>query len=312
MLAQQDKYTNGAPAPSDVFPVWKAIDASGAGLTDGSEYAALPINDGWEAFSQAVMHYASGVQLQNIPTGSIGVPSGTTDSVGLSQMLEALQRSIGNSPGNYTLWGNEDGPNVTKDRVILLGEQGVLVAVYPGLDAANWVGSAGTDNQDRFDEGGKFYRSSDSGGATPDIAGPYIQLPAQPAPTFLKQYSEGSGDFTITGTGWTTVRAVAVPYQTVDGAWRIKFNLVGTVSALSSIDLTFSGILSKNIAGATQAVNARSTGSAPVLSHILANTNIFVIQQDSTHSDFLVSGDIELNAMPSFADDFTYKWGIRY
>ncbi len=52
-------------------------------------------------------------------------------------------------------------------------------------------------------------------------------------PATWKQYSEAAGDFTVTGTlSWVTVRAVAVPYQTTDGAWRIKFNIVGTHSQL--------------------------------------------------------------------------------
>jgi hypothetical protein len=170
-IAQENKYTN----VSGVFPNALMIDASGAGLTDGSEFAALPLNDGWEPFQQAVMSYASGVQKQNIPTGSVGVPNGVADAVGISQMLEALQLAHGIGPGIVRLWFKDDDPSVTGDRVIILAGQGVLIATYPGLDAAVYVGDA--NNATVAAGGGAFYRSSDAGGATPNIAGPYLQLP---------------------------------------------------------------------------------------------------------------------------------------
>lgn len=43
-----------------------------------------------------------------------------------------------------------------------------------------------------------------------DLAGPEIQY-----------------DLTVTGTNWTTTRAVGVPYQTGNGIWRIKLNVGG-------------------------------------------------------------------------------------
>ncbi len=171
MLAQQNKYTN----VSGTFPNALMIDASGAGLTDGSEFAALPLNDGWEPFSQAVMSYASGVQLQNIPTGSVGVPNGVADSVGLSQMLEALLKLSGTGPGKGVIWWGDDDPSVTGDRVLLFSGQGILIAVYPELDDKIYVGDG--NNAAVAAGGGAFYRSSDAGGATPNIAGPYLQLP---------------------------------------------------------------------------------------------------------------------------------------
>jgi hypothetical protein len=171
MIAQENKYVN----VSGTFPNALMIDASGAGLTDGSEFAALPLNDGWEPFQQAMMSYASGVQKQNLPTGSVGVPNGVADAVGISQMLEALQLAHGIGPGKGVLWFGDDDPSVTGDRVIILAGQGVLIATYPGLDAATYVGDA--NNAAVGAAGGGFYRSSDAGGATPNIAGPYLQLP---------------------------------------------------------------------------------------------------------------------------------------
>ena len=44
----------------------------------------------------------------------------------------------------------------------------------------------------------------------------------------------------ITGTSsWVTTRAVGIPYQTLDGAWRLRFNIAGTSSSVASVSLTF-------------------------------------------------------------------------
>ena len=170
-IAQENKYTN----LSGTFPNALMIDASGAGLTDGSEFVALQLNDGWEPFQQAVMSYASGVTTQNAPSGSVGVPNAVADAVAISQMLEALQLAHGIGPGKGVLWFGDLDPSVTGDRVIILAGQGVLISTYPGLDAATYVGDG--NNAAVGAAGGGFYRSSDAAGTTPNIAGPYLQLP---------------------------------------------------------------------------------------------------------------------------------------
>jgi hypothetical protein len=177
-IAQENKYTNLLGA----FPNATMIDASGVGTTDGSEFAALPLNDGWEPFQQSIMDYATG--SQNNPSGSVGVPNGITDSAGASQVLQAIQKAHGIGPGKLVGWFLNSDPSVTGDRVLLLQGQGVLIANYPDLDSAVWctdVGPGGSPpsgyNAIVAAGGGSFYRSSDAAGTTPNIAGPYLQLP---------------------------------------------------------------------------------------------------------------------------------------
>ena len=305
-IAQENKYTNLI----GTFPNATMIDASGIGTTDGSEFAALPLNDGWEPFQQAIMDYAAG--NQNSPSGSVGVPNGIADSAGASQMLQAIQKAHGIAPGNYVPWGTYLDPSVTGDRVILLAEQGVLIATYPALDSETYVGDA--NNAAVAAAGGKFYRSSDSGGATPNIAGPYLQLPAQPSPTFLKQYSEANGDFTVTGTNWTTIRAVIIPYKTTNGVWRAIINIVGTVSvAVTAVTVTISGIIFKNVLNNTAALGAASSATVLAKAVVTENTgNIAFTTDGATNVAFRCSGDLELDLIPTWADDFFFKWGIRY
>lgn len=301
MIKQENKYTN----LSGTFPSALMIDASGAGLTDGSEFAALPLNDGWEPFQQAVMDYAAG--NANAPTGTPGTPNGVADAKGISQMLQALQVAHGIGPGNYVPWGKYNAPATYGDRVILLAEQGVLIATYPELDAACYVGDG--NNAAAAAAGEKFYRSSDAGGATPNVAGPYIQLPAQPAPTYLKQYSEANGDFTVAGTGWTTTAAIAVPFKDITGAWNIFISIEGsrTVSGGYNVNNTLSGVSWANESGLGYS-NSQSGG----MSCRASGTNTLNMRGDTATTTHAISGFVPLSAAPTFADDFYFKWGIRY
>ncbi len=304
-IAQENKYTNLTGS----FPDAVMIDASGAGLTDGSEFAALPLNDGWEPFQQSVMDYADGGT--NDPTGSVGVPNGVADAKEVSQMIEAIQKGNGIGPGFYVQYGKDDDPSVTGDRVLLLAEQGVLVATYPDLDRETWIGGNTAAQVAAEAAGEKFYRSSDAGGATGDAAGPYLQLPTA-NPTFLKQYSEANGDFTVTGTGWTTAAAVIVPYQISDGTWRMAFNIQGNVTSstrtfysitINTVALSFTSACSgyhDNIPGAGGQTRI-STSGAIRMDHISQTTTLYQF-----------SGDVPLSSKPTFADDFSFPWGITY
>lgn len=54
----------------------------------------------------------------------------------------------------------------------------------------------------------------------------------------LRQYN-----LTVTDTNWTTARAVGVPYRTLDGTWRLKFNIIGTYSVGTTLsNLTIAGV----------------------------------------------------------------------
>jgi hypothetical protein len=121
-----------------------------------------------------------------------------------------------------------------------------------------------------------------------------------------KQYVEGvDAGFNVTGTDWTTNRAVAIPYQTSDGAWRMKFNIVGILSPITdSLSLTLSGITSINEPLAKQSVTLGTTTTAAVVhkNFIDTNSNVFNLQFDRDATRWLVSGDIELDSKPTWAD----------
>jgi hypothetical protein len=86
-----------------------------------------------------------------------------------------LQKGFGSAPGTIDEWANALDPAVSGHRAILLQGQGVLIASFPDLDAAVYVGDG--NNAAVAAGGGKFYRASDAAGTTPNIAGPYLILP---------------------------------------------------------------------------------------------------------------------------------------
>ncbi len=108
------------------FPNTLAVNASGPSATDGTEFVKAMIDDIWGA-RQAVMD-AAGL-----------VPDGVTEAPGTSQFLEALWL-IGPGPGIGTEWLKALDPGVTGDRALFRNGQGVLIASYPLLDAACYVG----------------------------------------------------------------------------------------------------------------------------------------------------------------------------
>ena len=169
-----------------VFPDTVADNSTGASTADGFEFIAEYINNSIIGPQQAMMDYAG------------LTPDGVTESASASQMIEAIQKGNAVGPGWVHRRDIFDSPAVNGDRSLILSEQGVLIATYPELDAATWIGGNTAAQVAAAAAGGKYYRSSDAGGAVGDAAGPYIQLPAQPEPTFLKQYTGiAAADFTV-------------------------------------------------------------------------------------------------------------------
>ena len=124
-------------------------------------------------------------------------------------------------------------------------------------------------------------------------------------PGVKKGYEIGDVQYelTVTGTNWTTVGAVGVPYK-IGEVWRLKFNIVGQVSsAVSELELTIDGILIKGGSGRYQALACWEWNSTVELTQRCTaspGTNKIKINLDSTGSYFTFAGDIELDQKPSF------------
>jgi hypothetical protein len=133
----------------------------------------------------------------------------------------------------------------------------------------------------------------------------------------LKQYVHGT-DFTITAIDWTVTatffvkRAVIVPYQTVDGAWRAKLNIVAasrnstdTASVnQTSGKIVISGLTFKSTSQFYQNVSALGSPTAREAGRCYAdpNTSNLVVGYATAYSFVSLSGDVELDSKPTWAD----------
>ena len=114
-----------------------------------------------------------------------------------------------------------------------------------------------------------------------------------------KQYS-----ITISGTdSWSTIRGIGIPYQTADGAWRLRFNASATVNTSSGVNFTIGGINCKNITNFNQAISVgTNTGARGYGIVSVANSDTFYIGASLASTQYNVSGDVELEGKPSWAD----------
>jgi hypothetical protein len=124
-----------------------------------------------------------------------------------------------------------------------------------------------------------------------------------------KTYTESNGDFTVTGTNWTTGHATIMPYKTGDGQWRATFNIAGSVTPdATNLTLTVSGLTFSNTAG-NQAV-ASNKGSNQSTARTTPNTGDIGIFGAATGGSFRVSGDVELEDKPTWADDLDVNTNV--
>lgn len=305
-----------------LFPDCVAINSTGAATPDGSEYVAGTINNSNHGTLQAFMDYAD--DGTNIPalSGTPGVPDGVIEAAGASQILEALQKGNAVGPGMYVQRAINDTPAVWGDRVLELSGQGVLVASYPDLNNATWIGGNDAAQVAAKAAGEYFWRADDAIGTTPLAAGPYLMLPGQPP--FEHQYNGVTGgaaadEFTISSSVAITTlyNATAIYYETNNGVPRLNFNfgmLVASGSRTTNA-VTISGVTFKTganriaVAGGTHTTTAYISGVFPTggggvitFAHASANTSIYQ-----------ASGDVEIDAKPSWAiADPDKIWYITY
>lgn len=116
----------------------------------------------------------------------------------------------------------------------------------------------------------------------------------------LRQYN-----LIVTGTNWTTYRAIGIPYQTVDGAWRIKLNISGAMTSASrtGMTLTVANIsFASTSPGDGQDISAYEPAAAAMCGAYTGTSNgqITIYHSSTTTTTYNLSGDVELASKPSF------------
>ena len=122
---------------------------------------------------------------------------------------------------------------------------------------------------------------------------------------YEKQYIAGDtyNSVTITISGVTLVRGVLKPYQTIDGAWRMTFNFVVTFASAATATIGIAGVTFKNVGSYNQAVTSYIGSTAVVCqSYAQLNTGNIVCSFGDNRTYVCVSGDVELENKPSWAD----------
>lgn len=119
-------------------------------------------------------------------------------------------------------------------------------------------------------------------------------------------YANGTPLVTPVAIPFTLTRAVLIPYQTSDGAWRLKFNIGASISSSSrsSVDLDISGIAFKTPGNNTIATSF-AYGAGTKFYYSIANSisdRIMSYFPTTTTTWFSWSGDVELNGKPTWAD----------
>lgn len=292
-----------------VFPDTVADDSTGAATQDGFEFIKAYLDNLTVGPPQAVMDYAAG--NSNPDVGTVGVPNGVTEAAGVSQLIEATHKSFGIGPGTYRQWGKFDNPSVTGDRVLLLSGQGVLVATYPDLNDAVWVGGNTANQQAVKDAGGYFYRADDAAGVTVNAAGAWLILPPG-NPSYRKTY-DISGELSGLSAGWATVWAFGTPFQTNDGQWWLDFKISATMTSAATVAATIDGITT--IAGASQSLNhnqIQDNTTLMIFARAAAGGGALSARWNSAVSNVNLDGLILLTGEPTWADDHTFPQGIVY
>lgn len=112
-------------------------------------------------------------------------------------------------------------------------------------------------------------------------------------------------DLTVTGTNWTTTRAVGVVYKMASGQYRMRFNIAGTVTGtVSSFTGTISGVVFKNIASYYQRISTETNngGISTYTSNVIPNTATFSINHASNAvGGYSIFGDVEIESKPTWA-----------
>jgi hypothetical protein len=118
-----------------------------------------------------------------------------------------------------------------------------------------------------------------------------------------KQY-----DLTVTATNWTTTRAVGIPYKTREGAWRLRFNISGTLSITGVPTITISGISFKT--GLYQVATVQSGAATGTNAYINPATGQ-VQANGSNHTAWYFAGDAELDSIPTWTVGYASEQVVR-
>ncbi len=124
----------------------------------------------------------------------------------------------------------------------------------------------------------------------------------------LTQYLVGTaytnGTPTLAATNWTNTRTTLLPYQTIDGTWRLRMNIWGSITSTTTVSMTMSGVLFQT---GRQALAVNPGGGTPIAIYCYCDafsgpTNSIFTNSPSAFIALSISGDVELTGKPTWAN----------
>jgi hypothetical protein len=263
-------------------------------FTNGNQLSfnfTVPIA-GWSSLPTLL---ALPVSNENYFSARINNPSGTASIV--SQNSDWIASATRSSAGSVTIVSKNLGltaiPSIFYQSIVLVnnGTRNEINNISVSNGAVTFTTNNYTPLVGNYDE--SFFISIQK--QSPDYVTPGVFVGnVQP---------EWQYDLTVTGTNWTTTRAVGVVYKMGSGQYRMRFNIVGTVSpSVTSIGLSAIGVTFKNISSYSQAISVSpSGGSGSTMSgECIPNSNNISLAGASS-GGWRLSGDVELESKPTFA-----------
>ena len=109
-------------------------------------------------------------------------------------------------------------------------------------------------------------------------------------------------DLTVTGTNWTTTRAVGLIYKDPNGVWRLRLNIVGSFSGSTASGagvITINGVTFKNVSNYYPPLHGDNGGSSWMTGQLTINGSTVTVWSGSNYTGVRLSGDVELESKPS-------------
>lgn len=106
---------------------------------------------------------------------------------------------------------------------------------------------------------------------------------------------------TVSGSGFSNLRSMFIPYQMQDGTWRMRFNIRGGNTSLVTVSITINGVTFSAQYNAIAVCQLTGATQALVQSFTDISNSTLVGQWSAAVNGAAWAGDVELASKPTWA-----------
>jgi len=269
---------------SPTLRAFRCADGSGT-LSDSSFVQVSLIKKGADA-KQSVQVYKSIPKVsENINTFSAYATTSGAVSRENADFIDGdfVESPTGHYSATFVAGTFLEYPNC-QVTAVSTGSEAIIKGIGPTVLVVDTKNSAGTLVSSAFSIACHKHST--------DFKMPTVQPIVIPNAVFYGPY-----DLTVSGTGWTTIRATAI-FKYVNGTWRMEGNIVGGTSTIGSSSITISGIVSPTNQEVSTRVGSLREYGASILS---SGSGTIVIYTDpgGSLSNVKLSLNVELSSKPT-------------